>query len=94
MAWSPYVNSSFQVGIIILCAVLSPIAPLLVGLRLWSRTILRSRLLWGDILIIIASVRCICPDFVGKKTRELIRLQLTLFGVWLPIIVCKSRTPL
>lgn len=64
MAWSQYVNSSFQVGIIVLCAVLSPIAPLLVGLRLWSRTILRSHLSWGDVLIIIACVWCNSCDWL------------------------------
>lgn len=57
MSWSPHINTSFQSGIIVLCAVLSPIAPVVVGLRLWSRSILRSHLLWGDILIVLS---CVC----------------------------------
>ncbi|POS68846.1 hypothetical protein DHEL01_v212760 [Diaporthe helianthi] len=52
MAWEPHINSSFQVGIIILCVVLAPVAPILVGLRLWSKSILRSCLKWGDYLVI------------------------------------------
>lgn len=71
MAWIPYVNSSFQVVIIVLCAVLSPIAPLLVGLRLWSRRILRTHRSWGDILIIIASVRFIYPGINEISTPTL-----------------------
>lgn len=56
MSWSPHINSSFQAGIIVLCAVLSPIVPVVVGLRLWSRKIIRSRLLWGDIFIVLSCV--------------------------------------
>ncbi|KAL2278752.1 hypothetical protein FJTKL_14203 [Diaporthe vaccinii] len=56
MAWEPHINSSFQVGIVVLCAILAPIAPVLVGLRLWSKSILRSRLKWGDYLIILSCI--------------------------------------
>lgn len=59
MAWEPHINSSFQVGIVVLCAVLAPIAPVLVGLRLWSKSILRSRLKGGDYLIIFS---CVCIE--------------------------------
>lgn len=60
MNLSPYINSWFQVGFLTLCAVFSLIVPVVIGLRLWTRDILRSRLLWGDILIILSSV-CTIP---------------------------------